>query len=189
VLTQNRAMLKLGREQVIALAALVALLLGCTLAVGLSIATRSGALQELADRQEMLSRLQIKVRQRADSHGRLIAGKAPTAALLDAPTAGLASAQLQTYIARVVSEQRAVLASSGVESAARDDAADTIRVQATLELNLKSLQAMLYQLESGLPYVFVETLALQPSNAGQFADDPHLRVTIGVRALWRRGSI
>jgi general secretion pathway protein M len=76
-----------------------------------------------------------------------------------------------------------------VEPAARDDAADAIRVQATLELNLKSLQAMLYRLESGVPYVFVETFALQPSSATQVgANDPNLRVTIGVRALWRRGQ-
>ena len=182
-------MLKFDHEQAIALGALGVVLLGCALAVGLSIGARSGALRELAERHEMLSRLQIQARQGSAAHGRLIAGAAPAAAFLDAPTPGLASAELQTYLARVAAEQQAALMASGPEPTARDDALDAIRIQATLELNLKSLQAMLYRLESGTPYVFVETLAVQPSTATQRgAEDPTLRLTIGVRALWRRGQ-
>lgn len=182
-------MLKFDREQAIALGALGAVLLGCALAIVVSIGARSSALQELGERQQILSRLQIQAGRQSDARGRLVPGRAPPAAFLDAPTPGLASAQLQTYIARVAAQQQAALMSSAVEPAAGDDAADAIRVQAMLETNLKSLQAMLYRLESGTPYVFVETLAVQPSTAAEFgAEDPTLRLTIGVRALWRRGQ-
>jgi general secretion pathway protein M len=181
-------MLNLDREQAIALGALGTLLLGCALAVGASIATRSVALQELADRQDLIARLQVQAVRPSETHGRLVAGTAPPDAFIDAPTAGLAAAQLQTHIENVAAEQHATLLSSGMEATAREDAPDAIRLQATLELKLKSLQAMLYRLESGMPYVFVETFAVQPSTTEGGDEDPSLRLTIGVRAIWRRGQ-
>jgi len=181
-------MLKLNRLQVIALGTLGMTLFACALAVGLSIGARSSAVEELAERQEIISRLQLQARQRSGAHVRVTAGTAPIVAFIDAPTSGLAAAQLQTYVARLAKEQQTTVTSSAVEPAARDDAPDFIRMQATLELSLKSLQAMLYQLESGTPYVFVELLSVQQSGAGQHgAEDPILRLTLGIRALWRRG--
>lgn len=48
---------------------------------------------------------------------------------------------------------------------------------------------MLYRLESGTPYIFVETLAVQSSTEGQRqAEDPTLHVTLGIRALWQQGQ-
>jgi hypothetical protein len=87
-------------------------------------------------------------------------------------------------------EKNASLVSSGGETAKRDDAPDTIRIQATLDMNLQSLRAVLYQLESGTPYVFVDALTVQPVNvtAGRVVEDPLLRTTLSLRALWRRGA-
>jgi len=180
------AFAKLNREQALALGALGVVLLACLLAVTLSLGARSDAAQELALRQEMLSRLQAQAQRPADTRAPLVAGKAPAAAFLDAPTSGLAVAQLQAYIARVAKEHQAALMSSGAELARRDDASDVIRIQATLELDLSSLQAMLHGLEAGTPYIFVETLAVQMATEGQHrAEDPTLRATLGLRALWR----
>ena len=100
-------MFKFDRERTIALGALVALVLGCALAVAISIGSRSAALQEFAERREMLSRLQVEVKRHPDSHAGLIAGEAPAAAFIDAPTAGLASAGLKRYIEHVAAGQRA----------------------------------------------------------------------------------
>jgi hypothetical protein len=115
---------------------------------------------------------------------------APPAAFLDASTQGLASAQLQSYLAQLADDQRASLVSSGGEVAKRDDAPDTIRLQATLDMNLKALRAVLYQLESGTPYVFVDALTVQPAGAmaGRAVEDPLLRTTLSLRAFWRRGA-
>src|SRR5262249_56247053 len=79
----------------------------------------------------------------------------------------------------------------GVEPARREDSPDAIRVQATLEVSQKSVQGLLYQLESGTPYVFVDSLAVQiPSTTEKRGaqEDPKLRLTLNLRALWRRGS-
>jgi hypothetical protein len=84
----------------------------------------------------------------------------------------------------------AALISSGIEPAKREDPPDSIRLQASLEMSSQAMQAFLYQLESGTPYVFVEQLAVQlgGSASQRAAEDPLLRVTLGLRAIWRRGT-
>jgi len=175
--------LRLDREQAVSVAVLAVLLLACVLTVGLSVQMRSDAGRELAERRELLSRLEARMR--ADAGQSNVA--APRAAFLDAPTQGIASAKLQAYLAQLADLQHAGLMSSGGETVKRDEAPDTIRLQATLEMNLKALRGMLYQLESGTPYVFVDALTVQPASAtvGRVIEDPQLRATLSLRAFWR----
>jgi general secretion pathway protein M len=177
---------RLDREQAISVAALVLLLLVSVSVVVMLFQTRSDAVQESSERREMLSRLEAKLRANASR----LAVAAPPTAFLDASTPGLASAQLQSYLAQLAGDQRASLVSSGGEAAKRDDPPDTIRLQATLDMNLQALRAVLYQLESGTPYVFVDALAVQPigATAGRAVEDPLLRTTLSLRAFWRRGA-
>lgn len=178
-------MLKLDREQAISVGAFVLLLLASLSVMGISLQARADAAQEYAERREMLSRLEARLK---------TAGSRPTAAppaaFLDASTPGLASAQLQSYVGQLAGRHNASLISSGGETAKRDDAPDTVRVQAAFEMNLPSLRALLYELESGTPYVFVDALTVQLANAraGQAAEDPQLRATLSLRAIWRRGA-
>lgn len=178
-------MLKIDREQAISIVAFVLLLLALVSLTGISLQSRADAGRESSERREMLSRLEARLRASA---GRPTA--APPAAFLDASTPGLASAQLQSYLGQLAGDKNASLVSSGGETAKRDDAPDTVRIQATLDMNMLSLRAMLYQLESGTPYVFVDALSVQPVNAtaGASVEDPLLRTTLSLRALWRRGA-
>lgn len=177
---------KLDREQAIAVAALAFLLLFCAAMAGLSLRERNDAAREAHERREMLSR--IEARQRTISDAPI--ATAPASAFLDASTQGLASAQLQSYLAQLAGAQKATLVSAGAEGAKHDDLPDTIRLQATLEMNSKALRAMLYQLESGMPYVFVDALTIESAGgiSGRSAEDPLLRITLSLRAFWQRGS-
>ena len=179
-------MLKLDREQTISVAVLAFLLLACVFAAGLSVQMRSDASSELAERRELLAHLETRLRVDAGRSN----VTAPAAAFVDAPTQGIASAKLQAYLAQLADLQHAGLMSSGGEAAKRDESPDTIRLQAALDMNLKALQAMLYQLESGTPYVFVDALTVQPAGAtaGRVIEDPLLRATLSLRAFWRRAT-
>ena len=179
-------MTRLNREQAISVAALVLLLLLCVYVVGLLLQARADAAREASERREMLSRLEAKLQTISNRP----TATAPPTAFLDAATQGLAGAQLQSYLARLASAQNANLVSAGEETVKHDDAPDTIRLQATLDMNLKALRAMLYQLESGTPYVFVDALTIQPvsAGAGRSVEDPLLRTTLSLRAFWQRGS-
>jgi len=180
--------IKLNRDQAMAIGALSLLVLTCVLVVGWSVQFRSDAAQKLNDNQEMLASFEARRAHGADAGGRSGLALAPVSAFVNAPTQGLAGAQLQAYFATVVSDQRATLISSGAEPTSREDAPDVIRIQATLDITMRALQAMLYRLESSTPYVFVDALTVAASTpTGQRGNqDPVLRVALRLRALWRR---
>ena len=183
------AAIKLDSEQMLSIGALVALLLVCLGLMGMSLQMRANASQELAERHDLLSRLEERAKARRAARAQSGAA-APAAAFLNAPTQGLAVAQLQAYLVQMADTHHAVLASSGIEPTRREDPPDSIRLQATLEMSLQAVQAFLYQLESGTPYVFVDQLALQLAGAAsqRAVEDPLLRVTLGLRAIWRKGT-
>jgi hypothetical protein len=175
------------REQLGAAAALLVVLLGCVLTAGYALWARFDAAEELSERREVLSRL---ARGAADggSPGQAKVAQAPPTAFIDAPTQGQAGAQLQSYFSRLALAQQATMTSSGVE-APTQEAPDAIRIQATLEISLDALQALLYQLEAGTPYLTVDSIGVQTSSAAA-RQSPHeapLRVTLMLRGLWHRG--
>jgi general secretion pathway protein M len=180
-------MSRLNREQMIAIGALLLLLLVCGASLAWSLQLRFDVAQELSEKQDLLSRLEARVRPRADQHGPAKATIAPAESFLDAPTPGLAGAGLQAYVARLA-DQHAAVVSFGVQTSASEDAADVVRIEASMDISLRELQVLLYQLESGTPYVFVELMTVRATNpvAAGSAEDAQLRVTLGLRALWRR---
>jgi general secretion pathway protein M len=183
-------MIKLDREVIISFGALGALLIVCASAVAFSWQAWSGATYEFDRKNALLS--QLEARAAARKNALLKSGTvAPTAAFLAAPTQGLAGAQLQAHLQRLADAHHAVLISSGIEPAKHEDQPDSIRLQATLDANVQALQALLYQLESGTPYVFVESLdiKLPGTNAQRAVEDPLLRITLGLRAVWRREAV
>jgi general secretion pathway protein M len=180
--------IQLDREQSLALAALALVMTICVTGASLALASLGEAAADNAERREMLTKLEAARRHGNGPKGRPLESLAPDAAFVAAPTAGLASAQLQAYVTRLVSSQHANLVSSGAELAPRADAEDSVRLQATFEMALPGLQALLHELETGTPYVFVEKLSIQPPSGLRHrpAEQPVLLVTLNLRALWRR---
>jgi general secretion pathway protein M len=176
----------LTSEQSIAIGVLCCFVLVCTGVVAWSFKVRSDAAQELSDRREQLGRLEAGGRSKRDARGPLKVTAAPPAAFLDAPTVGVAGASLQAHIAHLAGHH-ATLVSFAVQLTAGTDAADSVRVEASMDINLGALQMLLYDLESGTPYVFVDSMTVRPTAAAQVgAPDASLRVTLSLRALWRR---
>lgn len=182
-------MIRLEREQMLSVGALAALLLVCFGLTGFSVQMRANAAQQLAEHRELLSQLELRAKARRAARAQSGAA-APAAAFLEGPTQGLAVAQLQAHLSQMADAHHAVLVSSGIEPAKHEDLPDSIRLQATLEMSLPAVQAFLYQLESGTPYVLVDLLTIQLAGATsqRAAEDPLLRVTLGLRAIWRRGT-
>ena len=178
--------MQINREQMICLGALCGVLLTCFFAVILSLKARSDAFDELTQRRETLSHLEARARAGINGAG---ARKtvAPAAAFVQAATAGIAAAQLQSYLSQTAGSQRATLIAYAAEPARREDSPDSVRIQVTLDIPQTALQGLLYTLESRTPYVFVDALTLQPSTQ-RAGPDPMLRLTLSLHALWRRGS-
>jgi len=182
----------LDRRQALALGALALLFVVCATAVQVALQTRIDAARGLGERREALARLEARLNGRTALHTPSVA---PAAAFVAAATQGLAGAQLQAYVADLAASQQADVVSSSVEPGTREDGPDAIRLQATLDTGLDGLQTLLYRLETGTPYVFVESMAVQPQAAAQAgiaaagapsAAAPVLRVTLTLRAMWKR---
>jgi general secretion pathway protein M len=177
------------REQVINVAILIALLLFGAAPLAVTLQMRADAKEALAESVERLARLEAHALSGAKSGPTVM--PAPAAAFLDAPTQGLAVAQLQSYLSQAAARHHAVLISSGMQRADHDDTPDMIRIEASLNAALEPLQALLYQLETGTPYVFVVQLDVQQQSAqtGQRGPrDAAMHVRLVLRAPWRRGS-
>ena len=178
-----------AREQAIALGALILLLAACGSLAGWSVQAWSDAQETLSDKRAVLARLSRAAVPAKAGGGPARARPAPAAAFLEAPTRGQAGAQLEAYLTRLALAQNAVVLSSGIEPERKGEP-DAIRLQATVETSLTAMQALLFALESGTPYLVVESLSVQASNGaapGGVQDAP-LRVNLILRGLWRRGS-
>lgn len=179
-------MRKFTREQAIAVALLCLFLVLCVSIAVWSLYLRLDASQQLSERQEQLARLEAGARAKGDRPGPARASTAPTKAFLHAATLGLAGALLQEHVARLAG-QHATLVSLAVQPSGGADASDAVRIEANMEIGLRALQTLLYELESGTPYVLVESMTVRSTAAAQSgAADARLRVTLGMRALWRR---
>ncbi len=178
----------ISREQVFAVGGFCALLMLCAITVAGALQARSNALQHLAEQRDELAALEA-------SRGRL-----PTAVhrprTCAAPASGLPGCADQRPRHGAVpglscptwsTSQRAVLVSSGVP-AERDDKSDAIRLQISLNATLPALQSLLYRLESGTPYVFVDALLVQPGGSAERSAPAMLvlKVNLTVHAFWRR---
>ncbi|QPF87808.1 hypothetical protein IC762_16590 [Bradyrhizobium genosp. L] len=178
--------LDFDRDQGLAVGAFCALLLVCVIAIAGALQARSSAVAHLAEQHDELAALQARSHPAANRGAQAQNRAAPATAFLDAPTSGLAAAQFQTYLSDLATGQHAVVVSSGAP-ADRDDKSDAIKLQISLNATLPALQALLYRLESGAPYVFVDALLMQMGGSGdRAAADPVLKVNLTVHAFWRR---
>lgn len=180
--------LRMGRERGLALGALCLFVLVCVSLVAWSLEVRFDAAEELADQQDTITRLTASARAKGGPGAAGASEKAPARAFLDAPTPGLAGAALEAHVARLAG-QHATLVSFAVQSPAGADASDAVRVEANMEISLRALQELLYDLESGTPYVFVESMTVRAATAPPSSNqDAPMRVTVGLRALWHRAA-
>jgi general secretion pathway protein M len=176
------------RKRSLALLALAGFLLAAAIPPALAVRARADAEETLTETQAQLDRLLgAERRATAKANGSGYLREAPIEAFLDAQTPGLATAQLEAHLAKIAASLHANLVSSSAQQPDRSDGPDTIRVQANIELDYDALPMLLYKLESGEPYVFVESLALRPVNASasRNAHNVAMRVSFGLKALWR----
>ncbi len=103
---------------------------------------------------------------------------------IEATTVTLAGAALQQRVEQAVAKAGGALLSEQVEldgPAAKDG---FLSLTANLELDPPALQPLLYDLEAGMPYLFVDTLDAQSPLAFGDAESGRMRVTISVTGKW-----
>src|SRR5262245_6224272 len=93
----------------------------------------------------------------------------PGSSFLEGPTVTVAGGALLQRGAAAVAKAGGTNLSSQVELQGSQSKPDLIGVIASCELDQPDLQQLLYDLEAGMPFLFVEQLAAQPSIAASGA--------------------
>jgi general secretion pathway protein M len=104
--------------------------------------------------------------------------------LLDGSTVTIAGAALQQRVQQAVTKAGGVLSSSQVDLDGPDAAKGLVYLTATVEINQPAIQTVLYDVEAGMPYLFVDKLSiLSPKNLGE-PESGKMRMTIRVAGQW-----
>ncbi len=107
----------------------------------------------------------------------------PGSPFLDGETETEASAALLQRVTSAISAVGGSIVSSEVEASEETHEAQRfLRVTATCEMEQKSLHGLLYDLEAGMPFLFLNQVMAQAQPAP--SADGKLRVVLGVSGLW-----
>ena len=107
-------------------------------------------------------------------------------AAVPAPTETIAASTLQQYILSRVEASGGSAQSIQSEPTRDVNTAGLQRINAQLsfEGSINSLQQVLFDLEAGEPFVFVDTIAVQPATAPGARVGDRLRVTLMMSSYW-----
>jgi general secretion pathway protein M len=109
----------------------------------------------------------------------------PGSAFLEGPTVTVAGAALLQRVAAAVTKAGGTIQSSQVELQGPQSKPGFIGVIASCELDQPDLQQLLYDLEAGMPFLFVEQLAVQAPIPASGAREGRLRVQLAVYGQWQ----
>jgi general secretion pathway protein M len=127
-----------------------------------------------------------------DRQSRSLTLTGPTASsTIDAPpfllgkTVTVAGAGLQERVETAVTKAGGNVLSSQVDFEIPRAPEGFVGLTSSLEIGQAELQSLLYDLEAGMPYLFVETLSVQSAQGFGEREDSRMRVLIGVTGQWR----
>ena len=114
------------------------------------------------------------------------AGVMPTGSpLLEGPTVTVAGASLLQRVAAAVTKVGGNILSSQVELQSAHAKTGFIGVIASCEVDQPSLQKLLYDLEAGMPFLFVDQLVVQAPVASSTSQEGRMRILLAVSGQWQ----
>jgi general secretion pathway protein M len=106
----------------------------------------------------------------------------PGSPFLEGETVTVASAALLERLTAAVARAGGTVASFEVEPQGADSKDGYVKVIANCEIDPEALQGLLYDMEAGMPFLFIEQLAAQAPQPANGAARLHLLV--GVSGMW-----
>jgi general secretion pathway protein M len=152
------------------------------------------AIAEIADRRaavaagaDMLAQLQGR-RPLASGVAGSIDGVPSGSPFLEGPTVTVAGAALLQRVAAAVTRVGGNVLSSQVELQGTQAKAGYVGVTVSCEVDQPALQQLLYDLEAGMPFLFVDQLVAQAPAASAGSPDGRMRVVLAVSGQWQGGK-
>jgi general secretion pathway protein M len=107
---------------------------------------------------------------------------------LEGQTVTVAGATLLERVASAITRVGGTVLSSQVDLQGAQSKAGFVSLIASSELSQPALQQMLYDLEAGMPFLFVDQMVVQPAVASRGTDVARLRVLLTVSGQWQSGK-
>lgn len=104
---------------------------------------------------------------------------------LDGATVTVAGAALLQRVASATTKVRGSTLSSQVDVQASQSKAGFVTATTSFEVNAPFLQSLLYDLEAGMPFLFIDHIVIQGPSIAALAADGKLRVLLSVSGQWR----
>ena len=173
----------LTQSRLVAVTLYLAVVGGLVVIAGLAVADIVGHQRALAQTSDLLDQLQGR---RARSGPALAAGRSGTP-FLEGPTVTVAGAALLQRVAAAVSAAGGTIQSSQVDVSGTQAREGVVGLVVSCEMEQPALQKVLYDLEAGMPFLFVDQLDVQVPQASATSDSGtgRIRVVLGVTGQWQ----
>jgi general secretion pathway protein M len=170
------------RNPVAAIATYAVVLLACLLLIGFSLSEMVTRRQEVSQLSETLAQIQGRGIARPGRDVRENQARPEGSPFLEGQTVTVASAALLQRIADAVLRVGGTMLSSQVELEGTNAKDGFVTVVATSELEEPKLQALLYDLEAGMPFLFIEQLVAQLTTT---SGSQRMRLLLSVSGQWQ----
>jgi len=174
----------LSRRQALAVITYVGVVIGLFAISLLLVADLRDKATEVAAAEMRLD--QLSEGSRPNSSVSIASNSGPSGSpFLDGRTITVAGAALQQRIEAAVTKAGGTLMSSQVELDGPDAKKGFVGLTASMELSQPALQTILYDIEAGMPYLFVDKLSIQSPEVFGEPESGRMRMTIGVVGQWQ----
>ena len=148
-----------------------------------SIADVLGRRAEVAASATMLQ--QLEDRRPAAARGAADAAMPSGSAFLEGATVTIAGATLLQRVASSVAKFGGNVLSTQVELQGTQAKSGFLSMIASCEIDQPDLQGLLYDIEAGMPFLFIDQLVIQTPNATSGSEKGKLRILLAVSGQWR----
>ncbi|WFU27794.1 type II secretion system protein GspM [Bradyrhizobium sp. CB1717] len=188
VASGNAVARALTGSPLIAVSLYIAIAGGLLLMAGLSIADVIAHRQALAESSDLLD--QLRGRKSGAKNAATSAAEHPGTPFLEGPTVTVAGANLLQRVAAAVGNVGGSVQSSQVDVSGAQTKDGFVGLVVSCELEQPALQKLLYDIEAGMPFLFVDQLDVQVPQTTALGDAPtgRVRVILGVSGQWQAGK-
>lgn len=175
-----------GRERALALLYYGAAIVGLVVATWLALASLADRYAAYSESAELLARLESRPTPQAQGEdgGSL---EMPGSPFLEAATLTTAGAELQKYVTALVRDGGGNVLSSQVDLQQAEGSTDRVSLTMTAELDQSAVQKLLYDIEAGMPLLFIDRLLIQPvQQQGGTTSGTKLRAQLTISGLWQQ---
>lgn len=178
----------LGSSPLIAVTLYVAVAGGLLLMAGLSIADVFAHRQALAQTSDLLD--QLRGRKGGAKNAAAALAEHPGTPFLEGPTVTVAGANLLQRVAAAVANVGGSVQSSQVDVSGAQVKDGFVGLVVSCELDQPALQKLLYDLEAGMPFLYVDQLDVQVPQTTALSESGtgRVRVILGVSGQWQAGK-